>query len=78
MALLVGIPIYRPWIADIALRRNRIDSILRIDVFSNCLGTIGFIAEDIAPFDVALAKQRDGVLGIMIIAGTEQKSKRIA
>ena len=77
MALLVGIPIYRPWIADIALGRNRIDSILRIDVFSDCLGAIGFIAEDIAPFDINLAKQRDGVLGIVVITGTEQKSKRI-
>ena len=28
MALLVGIPIYRPWIADIALRWDRIGSIL--------------------------------------------------
>ena len=32
MALLVGIPIYRPWIAVIALGWNRIRSILRIDV----------------------------------------------
>ena len=78
MALLVGIPIYQPWIADIALRRNRIDSILRIDVFSNCLGTIGFITEDIAPLDIDLAEQRDSVLGIVVIAGTEQKRKRIA
>ena len=78
MPLLVGVPIYRPWIADITLGWNRIDSILRIDVFSNYLGAIGFIAEDIAPFDINLAEQRDGVLGIVVIAGTEQKSKRIA
>ena len=78
MALLVDIPIYRPWIIDIALGRNRIDSILRIDVFSNCLGPIGFIAEDIAPLDINLAEQRNSVLGIVVIAGTEQKSKRIA
>ena len=71
MALLVGIPIYRPWIADIALGWNCIGSILRIDVFSDCLGTIGFIAEDIAPLNVDLAEQRDGVPGIVVIAGTE-------
>ena len=47
MALLVGIQIYRPWITDIVLGRNRIGSILRIDVFSDCLGTIGFIAKEI-------------------------------
>ena len=78
MTLLIGIPIYRPWIADIALGRNRIDSVLRINVFSNCLGTIGLIAEDIAPLDINLAEQSDSVLGIVVIAGTEQKSKWIA
>ena len=78
MAFLVGIPIYRPWIADIALGWNRIGSILRTNVFSYCLGTIGFIAEDIAPLDIDLAEQSDGMLGIVVIAGTEQKSKPIA
>ena len=78
MTLLVGIPIYWPWIADIALGWNRIGSILRINVFSYCLRTIGLIAEDIAPLDIDLAEQRDGVLGIVVITGTEQKSKRIA
>ena len=56
MALLISIPIYQPWIADIALRWNRIGSILRINVFSYCLRTIGFIAEDIAPLDIDLAE----------------------
>ena len=78
MALLVGIAIYCPRIADIALGWNCIGSILRIDVFSNCLSTIGFISEDIAPLDVNLAEQRNGVLGIVVITRTEQKSKRIA
>ena len=78
MTLFVGIPIYRPWIADIALGRNRIDCILRIDVVPYRFGPIGFISENIASLDIDLSKQRDGVPGIVVIAGTEQKSKRIA
>ena len=40
MAILVGIPTYRPWIADIALWRDRIGSILQIDVFSDRLRAV--------------------------------------
>ena len=78
MALLVGVPVHVPRIANVALRRNRIESVLRINVVSDCFRTIGFIAKDIAPINSDLAEQRDGVLGIVVIAGTEQKSKRIA
>ena len=77
MALLVGVLVYRPRVVDVALWRDCISSILRNDVFSNCLGTIGFIAENITPLYINLAEQRDSVLGIVVIAGTEQKSKRI-
>ena len=39
---------------------------------------IGMLSENIAPLDIDLAEQRDGVLGVVAIAGTEQKNKRIA
>ena len=50
----------------------------RVPQAAGCLGLIGFITKTIAPINFDLAEQRDGVLGIMIIAGTDQKSKRIA
>ena len=77
MALLIGMPVHMPRIIDIDLRRNCIDSILRINAVLYRLCTIGFIADDIASLDINLAEQRDGILGIVVIAGTEQKSKRI-
>ena len=78
MPFLVGVPVHRPGVVDVALWRNRTGSILRLDVVSYRSGPIGFISENIAPFNIDLAEQRDGMLGIMVIAGTEQKSKRIA
>ena len=78
MAFFVGVPVHKPRIVDVAFRWNCIDSILRIDVVPDHFGSIGFIAENIAPLDIDLAEQRDGMPGIVVIAGTEQKSKRIA
>ena len=78
MALLVGIPIYRPWIVDITLRWDRINSILGNDIFPDRFRTVCFVAEDIASRNIDLAEQRDRVNRIVIIAGTEQKSQRIA
>ena len=78
MALPVSMPVHRPRVVNVVSRRNRIGSILRINVVSDCFGPIGFIAKDIAPINIDLAEQGDGVLGIVVIAGTEQKSNRIA
>ena len=78
MAFFVGVPVHRPRNVDVAFRRNRIDCILRINVVPDHFGPIGFISENIAPLDIDPAEQRDSVLGIVVIAGTEQKSKRIA
>ena len=78
MPFLVGVPVHRPGVVDVALWRDRIGSILLIDVVSYRFGPIGFIAKDIAPLNIDLAEQGDGVLGIVAITGTEQKSKRIA
>lgn len=74
MVFFVGILIDRPWIADIDLGGNRIDGILRIDIFSDCLGTIALIAKDIAPLDINLAEPWNSVLGIMLIAGASRKT----
>ena len=78
MALLVGVPVYRPRVVDVALWRDRISSILRNDVFSDRFRTVCFVTEDIAPSNIDLAEQWDSVNGIVVTAGTEQKSKRIA
>ena len=60
------------------LGRDRIDSTLRMDVFSDRFRAVCFVAEDIASCTIDLAEQRDSVNGIVVIAGTEQKSQRIA
>ena len=74
----VGIPINRPRIGNIALGRNRIGGFLRINIVADRFCTVCLIAQNIAPLNVDLAEQGYGVLGIVVIAGTEQKSKRIA
>ena len=76
MPFFVGVPINRPRIRNIALRWDRIGGFLRINIVADRFCAIRFITKNIASLNIDLTEQGDRVLGIMIIAGTEQKSKR--
>ena len=78
MSLLVGMPIDWPRIEVITFGRNRIGGFLRINIFPDCFRSIRLIAKDVAPCDVYLAEQGYSMYRIVVIAGTEQKSQRIA
>ena len=71
-------PVHWPQVVYVTLWRDRIDSILGNDVFSDCSHTVRFVTEDIAPSNIDLAEQRDSMNGLVVIARTEQKNKRIA
>lgn len=51
---------------------------MRTDITPYRFRSISFIAEDVAPGNVYLTEQRYGMFRIMIVAGAEQKSQRIA
>ena len=76
MPFFVGVPINRSRIRNIALRWDRIGGFLRINIVADRFCAICLITKNIASLNVDLTEQGDRVLGIMIIAGTEQKSKR--
>ena len=69
-------PIKRPRIRNVTLGWNRIGGFLRINIVANRFRAICLITKNIASLNVDLTEQGDRVLGIMIIAGTEQKRKR--
>ena len=71
-------PIHRPWVVAVILWWDCIGSVPGIDVLTDCFGIVRFVTGYVAALDLNLAEQRDGVLGIVAITGTEQKSKRIA
>ncbi len=48
------------------------------DVHPDHFRSVGFVAQDVAARDADLAKQRYGMGGIVLIAGTEQKCQGIA
>ena len=75
MPFFVGVPINRPRIGNIALRWDRIGCFLRINIVADRFCAI---RKNIASLNIDLTEQGDRVLGIMVIAGTKQKSKRIA
>ena len=51
---------------------------MRYNIRTDCLCTIRLIPKEVTPGNIDLIQQRDSVLGIMVIAGTEQESKWIA
>lgn len=78
MSLLVGMPIDWPRIGVIAFGRNRIGGFLRINILPDCFRSIRLIAKDVAPCDFYLPEQGDSMYRVVVIAGAEQKSQRIA
>jgi len=72
MTFLVCMPVFA-----VALRRNRVCSFLRQYIITDCLRPIGFITQDVAAFDADFLEQRDGMFGIMLVAGTKHKGDRI-
>lgn len=78
MPLFMGAPVNRPCVGNIALWRNRIEGFLRFNIVPARFRTIRFITEDIAPRDIDLAEQGYNVYGVVVVAGTERKSQRIA
>ena len=77
MALLIGMPIHRPRVVEVALWRDRVGSVLGNDVRTDRFGIVRFVTKYVAALDPNLAEQRDRVLGIMFISSTEQKRHRI-
>ena len=77
MALLICMPIHRPWVAAVILWRDCIGSVLGFDVLTDCFGIVRFITKYVAALNLNLAEQRDRVLGIMFVSRTEQKRHRI-
>lgn len=56
MTLPVNMPIDRPWVGGRILWRDRISGVLGRNVLPNHLGTIGFIPQDIAAFNIDLTE----------------------
>ncbi len=78
MTLLVNVPIDGPWVSGRSLWRDRISSVLGSNILPNGLGTIGFITQNIAAFNIDLTEQFNRVDRIVILARREQESEWIA
>ena len=78
MALLIGVIINRPGVGFIAFGRDCIARFMGCNVRTDCLCAISLISKDVTPTNIDLIQQRDRMLGIMVVAGTEQESKWIA
>ena len=78
MALLVDMEITRPRINTVFSGRNRIAGFLLCDIVPDLLRTIGFIRENITPFDLYLRKQINSRTCVMYLPTGKQKLDWIA
>lgn len=78
MPLLVGVEITGPRIGAVLPWWDGVAGLLLGDVVPDFLRAIGFVAQNVAPFDLKLREQINGRTCIMHLTAGEQKMDRIA
>lgn len=77
MPLLVGAEIAGPWIGAILSGWDGVAGLLSGDIVPDSLRAIGFVAQNVAPFDLKLREQINGRTCVMHLTAGEQEMYRI-
>ena len=77
MPLLVGVEITGPRIGAVLSGWDGVAGLLSGDIVPDFLRTIGFVAQNVAPFDLKLREQINGRTCVMHLTAGEQKMDRI-
>lgn len=78
VTLFVSVKVTRPRIGAILLGRNGVACLLLRDIFSDCLGAIRLVAQNVASGDFDLREQVDCSTCIMDLAPGEHEMDRIS
>ena len=77
MPFLIGMEVTGPRICAVLPGRDGVAGLLPGDIVPDFLRTIGFVAQNVAPFDLKLREQINGRTCIMHLTAGEQKMDRI-